>query len=226
MPNRLLLLGHRGARATQSLRENSIASFQRTLEHGCDGFEFDVRRAADGSAVICHDPVWRSGSAGSRGIEIAGGALAELPGIATLADVFQQFSSKAYLDIELKVGGVERDVVDLIRSYPPRKGFVVSSFLPEVLERLAQEAPEVPLGLICDTRPQLERWDKVPSKAVIPQFKLVTRELVRKLHDAGKQVLVWTVNESDRMKELADWGVDGLISDETELLAKTFAAAR
>ena len=48
-------LGHRGARAVRQIPENTLASFELCLQHGCDGFEFDVRLSADGQAVICHD---------------------------------------------------------------------------------------------------------------------------------------------------------------------------
>jgi len=33
--------------------------------------------------------------------------------------------------------------------------------------------------------------------------------------------MVWTVNSAVRMREFAAWGVDAIISDETELLART-----
>ena len=36
--------------------ENTFASFDLALEHGCDGFEFDVRLTGCGRAVVCHDP--------------------------------------------------------------------------------------------------------------------------------------------------------------------------
>ncbi len=39
----------RGARGVRSLRENTITSFDHALADGCDGFEFDVRRTADGA---------------------------------------------------------------------------------------------------------------------------------------------------------------------------------
>ena len=54
--SRPLLLGHRGARALKSIPENTIASFDRALADGCDGFEFDVRLTADEEPVVCHDP--------------------------------------------------------------------------------------------------------------------------------------------------------------------------
>ena len=33
--------------------------------------------------------------------------------------------------------------------------------------------------------------------------------------------MVWTVNRAERMRELAALGVDAIISDETELLARS-----
>lgn len=48
------VIGHRGAAAYAP--ENTIASFRRALELGADALEFDVRRAADGVAMVMHDP--------------------------------------------------------------------------------------------------------------------------------------------------------------------------
>jgi glycerophosphoryl diester phosphodiesterase len=48
------VIGHRGAAAYAP--ENTIASFRRALELGAEALEFDLRRAADGAAVVMHDP--------------------------------------------------------------------------------------------------------------------------------------------------------------------------
>ena len=61
----------------------------------------------------------------------------------------------------------------------------------------------------------------MPAEWVIPQFKLADRELVELVHAAGKRIMVWTVNRADRMREFAAWGVDAVISDETELLVRS-----
>lgn len=211
-----LLLGHRGARASRHIPENTLASFELCLQHGCDGFEFDVRRSADGQAVVCHDPV-------VRGMEIAqtpAGALA-LP---SLSKVLRSFGGRAFLDIELKVAGLEGEAAALLRTHPPQNGYVVSSFFPEVLAAIHEADAAISLGLLCDNREQLKVWQELPVAWVIPQFKLADRELAERVHQAGKKVMVWTVNDAEEMRRFAAWGVDGIISDQTELLSRTLHA--
>jgi glycerophosphoryl diester phosphodiesterase len=41
------------------------------------------------------------------------------------------------------------------------------------------------------------------------------------VHAAGKKIFAWTVNDREGMRRLASWGVDGLISDDTEALVAT-----
>jgi len=51
---RPLIIAHRGASANAP--ENTLAAFQRAVDLGADGIEFDVQLAADGVAVVFHDP--------------------------------------------------------------------------------------------------------------------------------------------------------------------------
>jgi glycerophosphoryl diester phosphodiesterase len=211
-----LLLGHRGARAVRQIPENSLASFELCLQHGCDGFEFDVRRSADGQAVICHD-------ATVGGMEIANTASETLP-LPTLENVLRQFADRAFLDIELKVAGLEAQTLAELHDHPPQKGFVVSSFLPEVLMAVRDLDSAIPLGFLCETRDQLRSWREVPGEWVIPHFDLVDRELVEPAHGAGKKIMVWTVNRAERLREFVAWGVDAIITDETERIAESVRA--
>jgi len=216
-PTRPLLLGHRGARSVCSIPENRLESFDRALADGCDGFEFDVRLTADDQVVICHDP--RFG-----GIEIAASTAARLAPLPNLKDVLAGYQARAFLDIELKVSGLEKITLELVRKYPPQKGFVVSSFLPEILLTLHAQNAAVPLGLICDTRARLVRWKELPVEYVIPHHKCATASLVTELKKASKKVFVWTVNNPAHMLQLRDLGVDGIISDDTQLLCRTLSA--
>lgn len=205
-----LLLGHRGARGEKSVPENTLASFDFALACGCDGFEFDVRLSADGQAVICHD-------AKTAGGEIARTSARELV-LPLLREVLARYHHAAFLDIELKVPGLEKIAVDLLQNLAPQRGFVVSSFLPAVLEDLHRIDTTIPLGLICETEPELSHWPQLPVEYVIPHHKLLDRELVDRMKSADKKILVWTVNLSEDMKRFSQWGANGIISDHPEQL--------
>lgn len=233
---RPLLLGHRGAR--KAAPENTLAAFDLALAHGCDGFEFDVRRTADGEAVVVHDAT----VAGMEVSQVTYDQLVQatlrefvpkslLQGRAhvppeelvppSLEKVLQRCADRAVLDIEIKVRGIEERVAALLRQYPPRQECVVSSFHPEVLVAMGLQRARVPLGYICDRAYALVAWPKLPIQYVMPRLDLVTKQRLDKLHNAGKKVFVWTVNEPKDMLRLAEAGADGIISDDTELLART-----
>jgi glycerophosphoryl diester phosphodiesterase len=209
---RPLLLGHRGARASRHIPENTLASFELCLQHGCDGFEFDVRRSRDGQAVVCHDAAF-----GGMQIEKTDAKSLLLP---TLNDVLRQFAHRAFLDIELKVTGVEEQTLAFLRTYPTPKGYVVSSFLPEVLTAIHELDPAISLGFLCESKDQLRGWRPTPAQWIIPHFKLADRKLVELVRATGKRIMIWTANRGERICELASWDVDAIISDETELLSR------
>jgi len=214
-----LLLGHRGSRCSRSVPENTLTAFDLALQHGCDGFEFDVRLSGDSVPVVCHD-------AKLSGLPISRTAAARLEELPALEAVLDRYRTRAFLDIELKVSGIESQLLRLLARYPPKKGFVVSSFLPRVLLEVRRLAPIVPLALICGNRPQLRRWRELPVEYVVAQQTLVSRRLLREMHEASKKVVVWTVNRPAAMRRFADWGVDGLITDRTDLRARTFDGPR
>jgi glycerophosphoryl diester phosphodiesterase len=209
-----LLLGHRGARASTRIPENTFASFDLALEHGCDGFEFDVRLAACGTAVVCHDS--KVGK-----LAIASAQARQLPQLPRLTDVIERYGERAFLNIELKVKDLEPKVLTALGGFPPQRGYVVSSFIPDVVMDLEARCSSVAIGIICETAAQLACWRKLPVDYVIPEQSLVDQSLVLDVQRAGLRIFVWTVNDPEAMRRLAAWGVDGIISDETKLLVGT-----
>lgn len=212
MPIRPLLLGHRGARGEKSVPENTFASFDLALAQGCDGFEFDVRLSRDQQAVICHDPR-------TRGIEIATCAARRLQ-LLSLREVLKRYQRKAFLDIELKVPGLESFCCESLASYPPQRGYVVSSFLPDALEKLHSLDSQIPLGLICETESQLKNWCRLPVDCLILHHKLVRAKRVAGLKTADKKIFVWTVNHPAAMTRFVRLGLDGIISDHPQGLVR------
>lgn len=209
------LLGHRGARASTGIPENTYASFDLALEQGCDGFEFDVRLAACGTALVCHDP--KVGK-----LAIASSQARQLPQLPRLTDVIERYGRRAFLNIELKVKDLESKVLSALSEFPPGQGYVVSSFIPDVVMELEARSSLVAIGIICETPAQLDCWRQLPVDYVIPHQSLVDQRLVQAVQQAGLKIFVWTVNDPEVMRRMAGWGVDGIISDETELLVQTF----
>jgi len=203
--------------------ENTLSAFEWAVTNGCDGVEFDVRFTRDRRAVLCHDP-----EVGGREISTTDYTDLVRLGLnpACLGDVLESFADSAYLDIELKVGGNEELVIAALRAKPPSRGYVVSSFFPEILLHLNQIDSSVPLGFICERREYLGAWSKLPIMVLIPHYKLVSEKLIDAVHQHGVKLFGWTVNQRRDLLLLAKWGVDGLISDDPRPLSNTFLQRR
>ena len=212
-----LLLGHRGA--SKDAPENTVTAFELALSQGCDGVEFDVRRTSDGQLVICHD-------AALHGFVVNETPFKKLLNyshypIPTLPDVMERYRPRAFLNIELKVAGMEAEVIGLLKQFPPAKGVLISSFLPEVLESLSAFTQDYPLGYICKHPQRVDRWKALPVSHALLHYNVVTEDLMNQISAAGKKLLVWTVNDEMEMRRFAGLGVDGIISDDTRLLVRT-----
>lgn len=204
----MFLLGHRGARAYAP--ENSIEAFALAIEHGCHGFELDVRLDGERVAVCCHDAYWKE-------VEVSASSAAALD-LATLERVLEEHPT-AFLDIEMKVTGVTPLFTPLLNARDPERT-VISSFLPAAVREAQRYCSGIAAGLICDSDEQMTVFPELDCEVLIPHYTLVTTELVDDLHARGKRVLTWTVNAPEQILRVARAGVDGIISDDTQLLVR------
>jgi glycerophosphoryl diester phosphodiesterase len=218
LPAPILLLGHRGAR--DYALENTFSAYDLALDHGAHGFEFDVRRTRDRQTIICHDPKFHRLVIRRRTLKQLRAACVfpkEQP--PTLEAVLERYRGSAFLNIEVKVRGLEELVVRAVKRARPQQYFI-SSFLPGVVRKLHRLDQSLVLGTLAQTTWQLRRWRILPVKYVVPHYRLLSRRLVAKLHAAGKAVITWTINDRRHMLRAAEWGVDGIISDDTKLLVQ------
>lgn len=233
--SRPLLLGHRGCRL-RGFHENFHSAYAHALASGCDGFEFDVRLTSDQRPVCIHDSNVGDVDIAACSYEqlskhyfkiASGKSVPEaVEAIPCLSDVLEAYQRTAFLNLELKVAGLESFTLQLLKKYPPKRGYIVSSFLPEVICELAELAPaelgqDLQLGFLFKDVAGLKAWPNMPGPWVFPRQDLVTRELVNSVHSAGRKILTWTVNRPADMVRLAKWGVDGLVSDDPGLLSRT-----
>jgi len=218
----MLLLGHRGS--LRHATENTIRSFQVALEHGCDGFECDVRLTVDRHAAVFHDPA-------ASGVIVSDATFGELRDAAgvqvpSLRETWITFAKRCFLNVELKVPGLEEHVLALFTAEQPKHGLLVSSFVPEVIESLHRAAPAIPLGYICKDPKKLERWRDLPITTGVLHYSLLSQELIHRLQSDGKKIFTWTVNAKSEMLRLAELGLDGIISDDTAHLCRVLSGYR
>ncbi|MFL6314718.1 MAG: glycerophosphodiester phosphodiesterase [Terriglobales bacterium] len=219
MPAKLLLLGHRGARLYAP--ENTLPAFDLSLKHGVDGFEFDVRCTRSKESIVCHDRKFNRMAVRTRTLEQIHAKCSSDGKPPCLEDVLEFYSRKAFLNIEVKVRGMEQVVLEAVKRFPPQRGYFISSFLPSVVRKLHALDSSLVLGAISKSYWHLRRWKALPVSYVVPHFSLLTQKLVDELHAAGKTVITWTVNDPNKMLQAAVMGVDGIISDDTKLLVQT-----
>jgi glycerophosphoryl diester phosphodiesterase len=54
-------------------------------------------------------------------------------------------------------------------------------------------------------------------KEVSISYWFATKDAINSVHNSGKKVNVWTVDDSERIKQLIDIGVDGVITNQPNI---------
>jgi glycerophosphoryl diester phosphodiesterase len=222
------VVGHRGA--PHAAPENTPAAFAAAVAAGATWVELDVRRSADGLLVVHHD------AATADGRPLIARTAAELSdlGLADLATVLAGLPPGIGVDIEVKNFPGEPDyddmhqvaalLGDLLGSLPRGAGgdrpLLTSSFNPETVAALAERLPAVPAGLLhgptLDVAGAAELAQEFGARALCPHFAADGLDAagLAAAHDLGLSVLVWTVDEPDRARDLAGAGVDAICTND------------
>jgi glycerophosphoryl diester phosphodiesterase len=209
---RPLRLAHRGD--WRAAPENGIAAMQAALEvPGCDGLEFDVRFARDGTPVLLHDATLERVqriAAPVTDLDVA--ALARL-GVPTLAEVLSAVGREPFLDIELKAPPND-DLVRVVEA-ARRSGesrlhrAAISSFDPEIVAWIGARRPAWPRWL--NTREletsTVERAVDLGCEAVAVLWRALDERSVAEARAAGLDVIAWTVRRRPTFDRLARLGV-------------------
>ena len=208
-----ILLGHRGS--PHQAPENTMESFRLAIAAGAAGFEFDVRRSSDGRLVIVHDP--RAGR-----LRVSKHTAAAL-GLPLLEDVLRTFHG-AWLDIEMKVPGIERRVIDLAHRHLDPHRFVITSFHARSVREVKRLSPTTPAGwLFKRTLITLPAWAVSPELDYLcPHYSVLTRRLVRMARGRGLRIATWTVNWPVTMRRVMALCPDVVITNYPDRYATSF----
>jgi glycerophosphoryl diester phosphodiesterase len=229
----LLRVGHKGAHHIAP--GNTLPSFDAALAHGVDMIEFDILpefhdRPGDGRLLLAHDY--------TDGIDAA---LELDAGLAHLAS--GPFAGIG-LDVDLKLPGYEARVVEALRAYGLVDRTLVSTMYMRSLVRLRELEPRLRLGW---SVPRIKRDYVASPMLAVPAYgglvylrrkvigaarrhlaagrcdalmvnwRLVTRALVRAVRDEGGELYVWTVDDAARIRALEALGVSGVITNDPRL---------
>ncbi|MFA4701444.1 glycerophosphodiester phosphodiesterase family protein [Pyrococcus kukulkanii] len=206
---RVIVLGHRGW--IGKYPENTLLAFQKAIESGADGVEFDVWLTKDGEAIIMHDETIDRTS-NMRGKqkdmtleELKKADLGMGQRIPTLEEAVEALPRDALINVEIKdVDAVER-VYEIVSKNNPER-FMISSFEVEALKRYRELDNETTVGLLIDNEeivpkiPQLKEelnlWSvNVPMEAIpIIGFER-TVEAIKWARSLGLKVVLWTEND-------------------------------
>ncbi len=234
------LIAHRGA--GKQAPENTLVAMRAGAQFGYRMVEFDVKLSADNVLFLLHDDTLsRTSNGRGNAAQTSWHALSQLDAGAwhsaafagepfpTFAAVIAFCRANALaMNVEIKpCPGRERETGEAVAralqaAYGSEEGLpIVSSFSELALEAARDAAPGLPRALLLDRLPSdwLERCQRLGCVALDANWRELSAAVVQRAHSNGLGVLCYTCNEPDAVRELVEWGVDGIITDAVSLIA-------
>jgi glycerophosphoryl diester phosphodiesterase len=244
--DKFLRIGHRGAAALEPA--NTLRSIRRALDLGVEMVEIDMRVSGDGQLVLAHDDeitsvdgerlrVSTQDLAALRRIDVGKGER-----IATLDEALAAIKGRALVNVDLKVEGQARELLQALRAAAMVDDAIVTGDSLTSFGYLKAEAPRLWVGLSVDatsmsrTQAWLEQFTPdlatrcaalLASRAVAAhadalmlEHAQISAALVRALHQRTLRVYVWTVDRTSDMVRLKAQGVDGVTSNRVDVLVR------
>ncbi|WP_379135702.1 glycerophosphodiester phosphodiesterase [Paenibacillus sp. sgz500958] len=242
---RIVNFAHRGASAV--CPENTMTAFRRSLELGATGIETDVQLTKDGQLILIHDEDLKRTTNGTgnvkdktleelRMLDAGSWFSADYSGekLPTLQELLQLLQgTDIILNIELKNGvflypGMEEKVIAAVREFRMEERVILSSFNHYSLAHCKSLAPEIRTGILY-IEGLYRPWDyaaTLGATALHAYEYAVLPELVTEAAEHSMDYHPFTVNNPERMKQLIDAGVSGIITDVPDVLAGLLTAKR
>lgn len=212
--------------------ENSLSCIAKGIEAGANMVEIDIHLTSDNHIVVCHDRTVDRTTDGKGKIaemtfeELRRLHLTDADGkpsdetLPTLAEVLDLCKGRCgiLLEIKKKKGlyeGIEQLAYDEVKAHDMTDQVVFQSFDDDVLFKLHETDPSLRLEkLRFFTLSSLEKYSFVASFNI--HHSLVTKRFIRRVHEAGKEVKVWTLDKPSKVPT----DVDGVITNRPDLFVK------
>ena len=228
------VVAHRGA--SGHAPENTMAAFWRAVEMGARFIETDLHLTRDARVVAIHDSTLDRTTNGHGLVDLMpleevcaldagawfGSRSAEsfagerVPTLDEILRFARERDIIFYLEIKSdSTWGVEHAVVAALRDTGEAARVIILSFDPATLLSVNRLDQTMMTGYLCEhpSNDLVERTVRAGARQIAPRGDLITPALVNRAHEAGLQVVAWTINEPDQMRRLISAGVDGIMSD-------------
>jgi len=244
-PGSVLAMAHRGGALHPEIpgAENTLHAFRHAVALGYRYLETDVHATRDGVLLAFHDEALdrvtdRVGLLADLTAEqVALARIAEVHAVPTMAELLEEFPDCRF-NIDLKSMGAVTPLVELLDRSAAHDRVCVGSFSRRRLQAFRRAtAGRVATSAAPSEVAAVRFWPLGPRVAAavlqVPwrhkrhRISVTTPGFVRRAHRAGLHVHVWTgaassrwvsIDDSESMDTLLDMGVDGLITDRTDLL--------
>ncbi|KVC49810.1 glycerophosphoryl diester phosphodiesterase [Burkholderia ubonensis] len=234
------VVAHRGGGTLAP--ENTLAALDEGARSGHAMVEFDAKLSADDVTFLLHDDTVDRTSDGHgqaarmRYAELAAldaGAWFDARFAGERMPTFEAAAARCVAlglmaNVEIKpCPGRERETGQRVAAdaaaywrdaaVPP----LLSSFSFEALQQARETAPELPRGMLYEAVP--DDWyaqvvDVLGCVSLHADHTRLDEPLVRAIKAAGLRILVYTVNDPERARELVRWGVDAVCTDRIDLI--------
>jgi glycerophosphoryl diester phosphodiesterase len=152
--------------------------------------------------------------------------------IPTLREVFKTFPDYPMIvEIKQESPSMADPLCELIREFGMEEKVLVPSFNDQAMAEFRSACPEVATAAAHDevqdfvirsfllmggtVTPEYQAFQVPESDDGIP---IVTRLFVWFAQNRNVQVHIWTINDPDEMEHFAEMGLDGIMTDRTDLL--------
>lgn len=217
---RPLVIAHRGASAHEP--ENSLAAFRKALSLGADGVELDVHVTADGKLAVIHDGILDGSAISSQQwSSVRRHRLANGEPIPALEEALEAIGEETLVFVEVKALPPSWDSVLLaaLEGGPAPENYRVHAFDHRIVRRLRSQSAGLRCGVLSASYPvdPLRQVFDALATDLWQEQSVIDYQLVQLAARNGVSVYAWTVDDPERIKLLASWGVSGICTNRPDL---------
>lgn len=229
------VMAHRGA--STEAPENTMAAFQKAIDDMADYIELDVQLTNNGEVIVMHDSnAYRTTGVDANIVNMTYKEVKTLDAgswfsdeyvgenVPSLKEVLELTQGKIKLNIELKPAdngtALAKNTVRIIEKYNMVNDCVITSFSESALKAVKTYNQEIKVGYILSAA-YGDFYDMKNVDFFSVNAAFLSKRTIDAIHNSGKRVYAWTVNNKESIKNLTNKGVDGIITDNPVLARET-----